>query len=140
MSPSRNTKVRLAASAVLGAAFLGGLAVGLMLDRGVAQTATGPEARSDMRRSDPAPPPSGWIIDRLELSEEQRVAVDSMIAHFGAEMSDLQREYRPRFQAVVDSASRELRATLTPEQNAQYDSIEAVVRSRRGRGNPPGPR
>jgi hypothetical protein len=135
----RQTKVRLAAGAILGVTFFGGLAVGLAFDRGVGQAVTDPEMRRDSRREN-TPPPSGWIVDRLELTDAQRANVDSVVAHFGSHMGDLQREYRPRFQAVVDSTSRALRSALTPEQLAHYDSIEAVVRSRRPRGNPPGPR
>ncbi|MEX2295604.1 MAG: hypothetical protein WD804_04715 [Gemmatimonadota bacterium] len=134
------TRVRLAAGAMLSAAFLGGLALGYGLDRGVAQATPGELARTDDRRGDFAPPPSGWIIDRLGMSDAQRVAVDSIIAHFASHMGELQREYRPRFQTVVDSANRAVRDVLTAEQLAQYDSLQTAVRSRRMRGNPPGPR
>jgi Spy/CpxP family protein refolding chaperone len=133
-------RVRLAAGAVVGAVFLAGLVLGFALDRGVAQPATDGVARMGERRGDFAPPPSGWIIDRLDMTDAQRAAVDSVVQHYAVYMGDLQREYRPRFQTVMDSANRALREVLTPEQLAQYDSIQAELRMRRGRGNPPRPR
>jgi hypothetical protein len=140
MSLSRDTRVRYAAGAVLVATFTGGLALGFALDRGVAQVAPERAAREDRRRVDPGPPPNEWIIDRLEMGADQRARVDSLLGHFGAQISVLQREYRPRFEAVVDSANRSLRELLTEDQILRYDSLEAEQARRRGRGNPPGRR
>jgi len=139
MNIVRSTRVRLAAGAVLCAVFVAGLALGFALDGRVVRTATD-AVTPEGRRGDFPPPPSGWIVDRLEMTDAQRTAVDSIVGFYAVQMGDLQRDYRPRFTALVDSAARALRQIFTAEQLAQYDSIEAEVRARRGRGNPPGRR
>lgn len=132
----RVTKVRLAAGAVLAAAFLAGVALGFLLDRGVIGRSSGPFGSAGA----PAPPPSEWIVDRIPMDPEQREAVDSILAHHGTLMAELQREYRPRFLNVVDGANRALRDALTEDQLARYDSLEAELVRRRARGNPAGRR
>jgi Spy/CpxP family protein refolding chaperone len=133
MSNSRQRNVRLAAGAILAVTFAGGIAVGFALDRGVAQASPDRE-RGVVDAGPPPPPPNEWIIDRLDLDQEQRMQVDSVIAHYGSVMSDLQREYRPRFNEVVRSANEGVRGVLTPEQVMAYDSLEAAMQERRNRG------
>jgi len=133
MSMARDRRVRLAAGAILGATFVGGVALGFVLDRGVAQASPDRE-RTRVVDAPPAPPPNEWIIDRLSLSPDQRESIDSVIAHYGTVMTSLQREYRPRFQSVVDSANLGLRGILTPDQAVHYDSLAAEMQRRRNRG------
>lgn len=139
MSKARDKRVRLAAGAIVGATFMGGVALGFVLDRGVAQASPDRE-RTRVVEAPPPPPPNEWIIDRLELSGEQRESIDSVIAHYGMVMTSLQREYRPRFRTVVDSATLGVRGVLTPDQIVQYDSLEAEMQRRRNRGNGSGRR
>jgi Spy/CpxP family protein refolding chaperone len=133
MSNSRQRNVRLAAGAILAVTFAGGIAVGFALDRGVAQASPDRE-RGVVDAGPPPPPPNEWIIDRLDLDQEQRMQVDSVIAHYGSVMSDLQREYRPRFNEVVRAANEGVRGAMTPEQVMAYDSLEAAMQERRNRG------
>jgi hypothetical protein len=136
------TGVRIAAGAVLSVVFVAGLLLGFALDPDlVARSAEGGERVGDRRGDFSPPPPGGWFIDRLEMTDAQRAEVDSIVSHFTVHMGDLQREYRPRFMAVVDSVNDALRAVLTPPQLAEYDSLAAALRARRGRGgNPQRPR
>jgi hypothetical protein len=135
MTDRRERRVRLATGAVLALVFLGGILVGFALDRGVVHASTEREGGMPEVRSD-ASPPNDWIIDRLEMTVDQRARVDSVLAHFGSHMSDLQKDYRPRFQSVVDSANFALRELLTEEQRIRYDSLEAHLERRRARNQP----
>jgi len=132
LGPER--RAHWAAAGILFAVFGGGMALGFALDRGVVEPGVTSETSSegDVERplnSDLAP--SGWIIDRLGLSESQRLSVDSVVAYHGALLTDLQREYRPRFNAVIRGAEQGLREVLTEDQRIRYDSLEAAQRAHR---------
>lgn len=131
---NQELKVRGAAAAVVALVFVAGTAVGLAWHRGkggqeeveAAQVASdAPQGRSQA--------PSGWIIDRLDLSANQQAAVDSVLDHYGERMSDLQKAYRPRYRALVDSTVQDLRDLLTEEQLLRYDSLEVRAERRRSR-------
>jgi hypothetical protein len=129
---NRDLKVKGGAAAVLAILFAAGMALGFAMaddgSRGVLDplAAEGPVA---VGRSQP---PQDWMIDQLDLTPPERAAVDSVVEHFGARMSSLQKEYRPRYRAIVDSASHALRALLTAEQRALYDSLQAAAKTGAG--------
>lgn len=130
---NQELKVRGGAAAVLALVFVAGTAVGLAWNRNGADT--GPEA-VQATQDEPQgriQPPNGWIIDRLDLSSEQKVEVDSVLDHYGARMSGLQKSYRPHYRALVDSTVLALRGLLTEEQLDRYDSLEALSERRRSR-------
>jgi hypothetical protein len=134
MPHRRARRVRLGAAAVLAVVFGAGLAVGAAVDSD--PTATAPSAGSFAREPGRGnPPPSGWIIDRLDLTPEQEARVDSVVSHYGRHMSDLQTDYRPRFRSVVDSTNRALMEILTPDQRVLYDSIQSAGERRRSHGD-----
>jgi Spy/CpxP family protein refolding chaperone len=56
------------------------------------------------------------LLERLELTPEQRVRVDAVLERRRAEMEQFWEEHRPALRAITDSARAELRAVLTPEQ------------------------
>lgn len=125
------SKVRGGAAAVLGLVLFAGAALGIAVDRIVLSEDEAISGEDEGREVRPAEPPNEWVIDRLDLSDVQRSAVDSVVAHYGVLMSAFQKEFRPRYRAIVDSTTRALEALLTPEQQIRYDSLEE--RSRRWR-------
>jgi Spy/CpxP family protein refolding chaperone len=56
------------------------------------------------------------LLDRLELTAEQRARADAILERRRAEMEAFWDEHRPALRAIADSARTELRALLTPEQ------------------------
>jgi Spy/CpxP family protein refolding chaperone len=56
------------------------------------------------------------LLDRLELTPEQRVQAEAILERRRAEMEAFWDEHRPALRAIADSARSELRALLTPEQ------------------------
>ena len=125
---NRELKVKGGAAAVVLVLFAAGTALGLAVGRnqsemgGLSAPIEGPLSLgpSDQSRE--------WIVDGLDLTPTQRSAVDSVVEHFGHRMSSLQKEYRPRYRAIVDSASQALRSLLTDEQRARYDSLQAAAK------------
>jgi hypothetical protein len=125
---NHDLKVRGGAAAVLLILFAAGTALGLAVGGEPRTPEAAPmpgEGRVSAGRSEPS---EEWIVDRLDLTPAQRTAVDSVVAHFGARMSSLQKEYRPRYRAIVDSASQALRDLLNEEQQARYDSLQAAAK------------
>lgn len=124
MTMSRDARVRFGAAAVFAVVFMGGVAVGLAVDR-----AASPTDESDLpaaaTEKDNDPAPSGWIIDQIEMDVAQRTQVDSVLRHYGKRMTELQKSFHPRYRALVDSTNQSLRSLLTSEQLARYDALEA---------------
>jgi Spy/CpxP family protein refolding chaperone len=56
------------------------------------------------------------LLERLELTPEQRVRIDGILERRRAEMEAFWDQHRPVLRAITDSARAELRAVLTPEQ------------------------
>jgi hypothetical protein len=125
---NRELKVKGGAAAVVLVLFAAGTALGLALGQSQSE-AGGLSAPIEGRLSLGASEQSKeWIVDGLDLTPDQRAAVDSVVEHFGHRMSSLQKEYRPRYRAIVDSASQALRSLLTDEQRARYDSLQAAAK------------
>lgn len=126
--------------------FGAGLAVGVAVDRKVASAADAPvvaetaapesgvAASDEDEEGDEDPPRERrMMIERVGLSPEQQLQVDSIVAVMGGRMSDLQKDYRTRYWAVVDSSRASLKQILTVEQVAMYDSLLAASDERRRR-------
>jgi Spy/CpxP family protein refolding chaperone len=80
------------------------------------------------------------MLDRLQLTPEQRASADVIIERRRAEMEAFWDEHRPTLRAIADSARAELRALLTPEQRELEERLMAERRrhfEKRGkRGSP----
>lgn len=126
--------------------FGAGLAVGVAVDRKVASAADAPVApvvdeaepeetagEGDEERDEDPPRERRMMIERVGLSAEQQLQVDSIVAVMGGRMSDLQKDYRTRYWAVVDSSRASLKQILDAEQVAMYDSLLAASDERRRR-------
>lgn len=126
MDSPRESRVRLAAAVTLLGVFAAGAALGFALERYEAPIRSEPGETVRADREDRAGAPNDWIIDHMDLTARQRVQVDSIVSHYGSRMSRFQKEYRPKYQAIVDSTDRALRALLTPQQIVRYDSLTVV--------------
>lgn len=69
------------------------------------------------------------MIDRLNLTQDQRTQVDSIFEDARKQLAELRRESEPRFREVRKNTDERLQAVLTPEQWAQFQEMT----SRRGR-------
>ena len=105
---------RLIGAALLLAAFIAGAAVGLAFDRVVR-----PEPRlktfvvADMSR----------VLDRLELTTQQRAQADSILLRRAPTTERMMLDVADRLRGLSDSVDAELRAILTPQQRARLDSL-----------------
>lgn len=128
-------RVRLVTAAVLILVFAAGFTVGLAVDRPsrakageevsapTTEQATQTTARSDHDR----------VMKRLDLSKEQRQAVDSLLGYYKERMIEFQMEYGPRYWAIVDSSRTVIKGVLTEDQAILYDSLLVENDKRRGR-------
>lgn len=138
---------RLATLVIFLVVFGAGLAVGVAVDRKVASAADAPvsspvgeaepeeasaEEEGEERAEDP-PRERRMMIERVGLTPDQKLQVDSIVAVMGGRMSDLQKDYRKQYWAVVDSSRASLKQILTMEQAAMYDSLLAESDRRRSR-------
>ena len=62
-------------------------------------------------------------IDRVGLSAVQKTTVDSLYFFYGQRLSDLNRDFQPRFRAVMNDFRVELRQILTEDQRVMYDLL-----------------
>jgi Spy/CpxP family protein refolding chaperone len=139
MSPLSPRRTRLAGIALLVATFAAGMLAGAAFDRVLDAREAEPEALREHRGRGPH-----MIIDALDLTPEQRVRVDSVMARGRALTDSLWRQDGARIRAAVDSTRAEIRALLTPEQAAEYDRLRAEHerrhrerRGEKGKGSPP---
>ena len=63
------------------------------------------------------------LLDRLDLTTEQRRAADSILVRSSPRSEAAIREMVPRLAAIADSVNDELAAILTPAQRARLASI-----------------
>ena len=133
MALGNGRRARLGATVVLTAVFALGIAAGAGLNREEQATAPDPETRVSTEPTGRTEPPNEWIIDRMNLSMDQRAQVDSVVQHYGSRMSELQKAYRPQYRAIVDSTDGALRSLLGGEQLLRYDSLSAAAARWRAR-------
>lgn len=118
-------RLRLLGVALLAATFIAGALAGAAVDRvlsadppqsvdrGRERGRDGKGGGDDHRRS--------YVIDRVELSDAQRDAIDEILQERSARMRATWREVEPRLEAITDSARMEIMQVLTPEQRAEYE-------------------
>jgi hypothetical protein len=123
---------------VFGAGLVAGIAMGRSMEAGseplpqalesAADTASsGEESRSEGEER------SRWIIHRVELDAEQRVAVDSVLGYYRSHVREMATEYRQEFGVAIQATRNELREILRADQRAVYDSLLAETDRRRQR-------
>jgi Spy/CpxP family protein refolding chaperone len=73
------------------------------------------EEAPKLKRIQPTPQPPN-LLDRLELTSEQKPQIEAILERRRAEMEEFWDTHRPTLRAITDSARAEMRAVLTPEQ------------------------
>jgi hypothetical protein len=78
---------------------------------------------------------SRWLIHQVDLSQDQRVFVDSVVAYYRAEVRALSRQYDAAYWEAVQATRDALRAVLDVEQREQYDALLDARDRSRNRGD-----
>ncbi|MCY4647620.1 MAG: hypothetical protein OXE73_12185 [Gammaproteobacteria bacterium] len=65
----------------------------------------------------------GLIVERVGLSAQQQVQVDSLVGHSRTLMRQLRTDYRTGYGELIESTRSSIKAVLTPEQAAEYDAL-----------------
>jgi Spy/CpxP family protein refolding chaperone len=105
---------RLIGAALLLATFVAGIAVGLAFDR---------VARREPRLKTFVVADMSRVLDRLELTAEQRSKADSILQRRAPTTERMMLDVADRLRGLSDSVDSELRAILTPQQRARLDSL-----------------
>jgi len=126
---ARNT--RAAAGGVLFVTLVAGFLLGLVWSRTssaqaepgapTAPAAVAAEEADEDRGGEPRR--RGLIVERVGLSAEQQVQVDSILGHSRTMMRQLRTDYRTGYGELIESTRSSIKAVLTPEQAAEYDAL-----------------
>jgi hypothetical protein len=79
---------------------------------------------------------SRQLVAELELTPEQQVEVDRIVAAQQAEIRRIMQEFEPRFRGVVGETRARIDEVLTPEQRLRLTELQRA-RMREQRGGPP---
>jgi hypothetical protein len=107
-----SSRVRAIVFSLIALGFLAGVGAGVAGDRLVAPRML--RVRVDDMSA---------VLDRLQLTPDQRRLADSIVARSAPRSEAIMREVGERLRAVADTVDRELRALLTVEQRARLDSM-----------------
>ena len=124
-------RVRVLGFGVLAVTFIAGALTGAAIDRGLVQddrTVVRAERSGDGRDEG-----RRYIIDRVDMSEDQRATIDSILERRVDRMQAVWREVEPHLDAITDSARSEIMSVLTAEQRAEYEAM--LERRREARRN-----
>jgi Spy/CpxP family protein refolding chaperone len=120
-----STRTRLAALAVILLIFGAGLAVGMVLDRGIAEAA--PEetrtAEAEKEEEETEARRRGSVIGQIDLTSDQQVRVDSIVDHFREELKNFRTSYRTEYDRILTETREALKAILDDEQRAEYEAL-----------------
>ncbi len=123
---ARNT--RAAAGGVLFVTLVAGFLLGLVWSRTstaqaepTAPTAVAAEEADEDRGGETRR--RGLIVERVGLSAEQQVQVDSIVGQSRTMMRQLRADYRTGYGELIESTRSSIKAVLTPEQAAEYDAL-----------------
>ncbi|HEX2095693.1 MAG TPA: hypothetical protein VHG28_25065 [Longimicrobiaceae bacterium] len=119
---------------LLAVTFGTGMVGGFALDRALEAHTPLPPAECEGRDGERR----GRILDRLDLTPEQRERVDAILERRRAQTRQFWDTEGAALRAMVDSTRSEIRAVLTPEQRERYDQLrrehDARKREMKGRG------
>jgi hypothetical protein len=79
------------------------------------------------------------MLNRLQLSSEQKVQVDQILGDARSQLQALRKESEPRFEEIRRQTDERLQKVLNPDQWKQFQQERDELRSRsprRGRGRP----
>jgi Spy/CpxP family protein refolding chaperone len=76
------------------------------------------------------------MLDRLQLSNEQKTQVHQILDETREQLHTLRKESEPRFTAIRQQADERLQKVLTPEQWKQFQQEKDAMPRRGRRGRP----
>ena len=114
-------KAKLVAATALVFLFGSGVVVGLAWDQTLSASTLTETRRGERPERERTRYP--MTIDKVGLSAVQKVTVDSLYFFYGQRLSDLNKDFQPRFRAVMGDFRAELRRILTEDQRVTYDSL-----------------
>ncbi len=131
MSDGRLSRTKL--GAMLGVVFLLGAVTG-----GASWHALSARAQIDMFDAAHAGSRHGvfvWSLERkLDLNADQKTKIEQILLDYDRATDAVRRPVDPRVAALKDQMRSDVRATLTPEQQANYDVLIKELDAARGRG------
>lgn len=127
-------RTRLIGVVLLVATFLAGGFSGAAVERraSAAPAAARPEAKVDLAKQEEERPHGrrARIFDQLDLSPEQRAAIDSILQDGREKVDAYWKETEPGYRALLDTTRAHVRAVMTSEQLVEYDRLRAEHRAR----------
>lgn len=130
---SQEIRTRLMTLGVLALIFALGVLVGVVADRTVVGSlvrfaSAAPELSTppaeEVTGGDASPASrSRWMIHQVDLSETQRVFVDSVIGYYRSEVRALSEAYDSAYWEAVQATRDALRGVLDPAQREYYDAL-----------------
>lgn len=118
MTQGSSTRLVTIVASLVVMAFIAGASAGVVGDRVLAPRVTVRATLGDM----------AGVLDRLELTPEQRRQADSIVLHSEPRSREVLIELGERLRRVADSVDHELRAILTPRQRLRLDSLRTDSR------------
>jgi periplasmic protein CpxP/Spy len=76
------------------------------------------------------------MLDRLQLSADQKSQVHQILSETREQLQNLRKESEPRFATIRQQADERLQKVLTPEQWKQFQQEREAMRGRERRGRP----
>ena len=116
-------KAKTVAATALILLFGSGVVVGLAWDQ-MANANTLEEVRRDTRGERDGRR-RRMIVDNVGLSTVQKASVDSLVSFHRQRMSDLDREFQPRYRTLIADLREEIKLVLTDDQRKRYDVLLA---------------
>ena len=120
-------RTRLIGFGLLVATFLVGALTGAAVDRVLSAEEPNGKARAEREEGERR----SYVIDRVDMSPEQRASIDAILERRSERMRAVWHEAEPRLDAITDSARADIMEVLTPEQRAQYEQKLEERRARR---------
>lgn len=120
-------RTRLVGFGLLVATFLVGALAGAAVDRVLSAEEPDRRARAEREEGEKR----SYVIDRVEMTPEQRASIDAILERRSERMRAVWQEAEPRLDAITDSARAEIMHVLTPDQRAEYERKLEERRARR---------
>jgi protein CpxP len=76
------------------------------------------------------------MLDRLQLSADQKTQVHQILSQTREQLQNLRKESEPRFATIRQQADERLQKVLTPEQWKQFQQERDAMRGHGRRGRP----
>ncbi len=118
----RGTRVRAVGLGVLAVTFVVGLLAGAAIMRAFDAGDDRRDQDDDRRR--------GYVFEQLDLTDEQRARIDSVLEVRHAQVDAFWDSAGPRLREIVDSTRAGIKDVLTPEQRDEYERLLQEARER----------